>query len=262
MDKIKDDNLIEILKQLRDDPEVKPREAFHTNARIRILNLVAPVSPVAVLHHLPFWTTTLGKLAVAGLPLVFAGAVLAAQISSPGQTLFPVKIASEKIALELAPTALKTAVATAIIDRRANEIKNSIVGDGPLLHTELNIYEDTVVNIKKLPDVKQIDITTHINSHAELIKEAGQKSRYDDKNKKDSGQNLEISPQKSSPKETDRPQNEINIKESPDNIVEITPTPLVTTTPTPQVKSEAEGNQTDQAQNHWWDNFYNNFTDR
>ena len=262
MEKITDKKIGKLLGSLADDPSLKPEAHFRTLARIRLTNLAAP--PALPVHPAGFWHRAVFKLAAAIAPLAFAGTVLAAQTSLPGQPLYPVKIASEKVALTVAPTSLKTSVATGIIDRRAAEIQNLVSSGSPLLHTELRAYENTVTAIQKLPDVKQAEVTADIHSHAGLIREAGQKSEEKNKSNNDhSGENPEISPPAANSVGPTVPATqEIKEKTGPANIFSTTPAPLATVTPVPQSKSEVKGDETDHPGDRWLENFPQNFTGR
>ena len=233
MGKITDNKIRELLRSLADDASLKPETHFRTHAGIRLTNLVAP-APLPV-QPAGFWHHAVVKLAAAAAPLAFAGTVLAAQTSLPGQPLYPVKIASEKVALTLAPKALKTRVAAEIIDRRADEIKNLLESESSLIGKEIHAYETTVNDLQKLPGVEQKVVTEHVESHADLIKGAeGQHAPT----------NVEGDENKNEPQPL--PESVPSVKPTltepegqPINLREITPTAVIPTIlPNPEVKGD------------------------
>lgn len=135
MNRIELDKLEKILKNLKHHPGVNPNPTFKKNARIRILNRISSgevkIEKSSLFTPLVFLTTLLFskplRYALTSL-LVFlslgSGLIAAAQASSPSDWLYPIKVASEKAALELAPTLdLKHQIADIIVKRRLAELR-------------------------------------------------------------------------------------------------------------------------------------------
>lgn len=165
------ESLERLLRSLRDDPHAIPSESFRTNARIRILNRIrighTPEQSPSWIRRT--WQATLATLAMPAL--LGVGVVVAAQSSNPHDTLYPVKIASEKAALMLAPAPqIKTDVATTIIDRRAQEIKHA-QGDTQEIQERIQTYKETVHTMQKTQDIEEKEVNKHIEEHATLMKD-------------------------------------------------------------------------------------------
>lgn len=175
------ESLESLLRLLRTHPRAIPSESFRTNARIRILNRIRGNFAV---QQRPSWVRRAWQIALAALAapaLLGASIVAAAQNSNPHDPLYPVKIASEKAALTLAPAPqIKTGVATTIIDRRAQEVKHA-QDNKQEIEERIQTYKETVNTIQKTRDVEEKEIDKHIEEHATLIKdvESPQKSSKD-----------------------------------------------------------------------------------
>lgn len=157
-------NIETLLKSLKN--EAVPTDSFRTNARIRILNTVGSVP----WHHKPrMWGYTVGT-AIATVVLSVS-TVYAAQSSVPGSTLYPVKILSEHVALNLSPTtSIKTSVAQTIISRRVTEVEDAQKqGNKNTIEKSIQHLNQDVEEIQKRHDVSQNRIDQEISKHESLI---------------------------------------------------------------------------------------------
>ena len=168
-------NTIEdIFKQLKTDERLRPSPAFRTNARIRLLNAVAPVAQAIDSKPVrrPLFGTFAFWFAVVIL-FISTGSVFAAQSTHPGNPLFAVKVFSERAALALSPTeSIKTSVAVGIIDRRAQEnelAKQS--GDDQVIQQSVNNFESSVSNIKHTHGINQRTVESELEKHVGIIEE-------------------------------------------------------------------------------------------
>lgn len=180
-------NLEQILKDLHHLPAATPEASFRTNARIRLLNLLSTPSAASVplIRARAFrWA---GAFAVATL-ILGTGAVYASQSSLPGTPLYPVKIASEKVALNLAPTGqIKTSVATGMIDRRADEV-NKLHQEGATEETKVAVknYTQTVAEIKNTAQIDLDEVEQHLTKHQDLMSEVEKEEKQSAPEKEDS----------------------------------------------------------------------------
>ena len=149
--------------------EAEPSASFRTNARIRILNSVTiPSAPVPwfrrinMTYHMARWA---GGAALASL-IVGGTMVYAAQYSTPGSALYPLKTASEQAALKLAPTVgLRTSVATTVIDRRAREVSESeATGSKQTMEQAVTSFQDTVHSLEHTNGLDTHEIETHVKA--------------------------------------------------------------------------------------------------
>ncbi len=166
-------NLEDILVGLQTYPDALPREEFVKNARIRVLNLAAKTASTTARAPLGrFWLplrfAAIG--AVAALTLG-AGIVSAAQASLPGSTLYPIKVASETVALGLAPTSqMRTAVAGTVIDRRAEEVTQlKTYATSDEVKRAFRQYQTTVRGIRTMRGLNQSKIEERIREHENLF---------------------------------------------------------------------------------------------
>lgn len=171
----------EMLKNLKHDSQMKPSQAFRTNARIRILNSVA--QPTTTISPLPRGMTMVAfRLGFLSLFLL-AGTVYAAQGSNPRDVLFPVKILSERVALTFSPTeSAKTSVAVAIIDRRVQENEQAKKeGDQEEVQETVTNFESAVLQIRNTNRIDQDRVEEEIEKHASVIREDQQDDEEEDK---------------------------------------------------------------------------------
>lgn len=159
--------LEELLRDMKSLPEVQPRMQFRANARVRILNVssVRPAS-VSLLHRMNFpyhiarWA---GGIALA-TSLLGGTLVYAAQYSNPGTPLYPIKTASEEVALRLAPTTgLKTSIATTVIDRRAAEV-NDLEAHGSRQDVEkaVTTFQTTAHSLENIKGINIGEVESHV----------------------------------------------------------------------------------------------------
>lgn len=213
-----DNQLETLLKNLKHDEEVRPSATFRTNARIRILNVVAQSKATSpVVHYRPA-VLRYAVLFACVVFLLLGGTVYAAQSSGPNDTLFPVKILSERAALTLSPTeALKTDVAVTIIDRRASENEQA-KKDGNTEEEQRAVtnFRSAVTQIRNTHRIDQEEVEQEIQKHeAEFETD----SNSDTEEQKSSG-------------DTQEPEDRLN-------------TPLlVTSSPTPKEGESSRGTST------------------
>ncbi len=177
------DDIETLLKSLRDDTEGQPSASFRTNARIRILNQMAPTNVSHLSLNKRFWQFLSAAVAPPALPP--PAPPLAAQGSAPQQLLYPIKIASEQAALLIAPdNNLKTTVANALIDRRARELEEALKEHNKNNYTYAAAEtKQTIKSIKKSARVDQEKIDHHIALEPLIIKETENTKRIGDDEK-------------------------------------------------------------------------------
>ncbi len=182
-------SLSDVLRAMKTMPEATPRETFRTNARIRILNtLTLPVAPthawqgIRVPYHVARWA---GGLALASV-VVGGTVVYAAQYSKPGSPLYPVKRASEQVALSVSPTqGIKTSVAAAVIDRRAEEVGQLKISGSPVDITRaVTEYQDTVTQLEHTSGLNMSQVTAHIREHQDIVSPQNGREKHSDEGTK------------------------------------------------------------------------------
>lgn len=118
--------LLKLLKSLKQDAEFKPAAEFRTKLKQRLMAEV-PAAGWFVAWPEISWGTWGRRLApaIAGLVLMVAGTTtVMAQKSLPIDYLYPIKIASERVAMAIMPTDHQRVEAAAgIVDRRLGEIE-------------------------------------------------------------------------------------------------------------------------------------------
>jgi hypothetical protein len=118
-------------------------------------------------YHIIRWFVSLGT----AVSLAGTGVVYAAQGSTPGSTLYPLKVASEQVAVTLSPTKkIKTEVMTTIIDRRASEIAHLEDAHKKRdIPKALDAYEKTVKNATRAAHISLPDVDAHVEEHKTYI---------------------------------------------------------------------------------------------
>lgn len=162
-------DVAKLLRAIRQDPEGLPRASFRTNARIRVLNTIAkPLAAMRPARMNRFWRGVVA--AVATPAFLGVGTVLAAQTSKPNDLLYPVKIASENISLQLAPTSqLKTSVAIDIIRRRAEEIEHAeSQNDTKELREAKATMTQTIDTLRNTSEIRQEDVDDYLENSIEI----------------------------------------------------------------------------------------------
>ncbi len=158
-----------ILRSLKE--EVSPPDTFRANARIRVINTVTNPHPLrASWYRRPrVLGYTLGT-AIATVVLS-VGTVYASQSSLPDNSLYPIKVLSEKVALTLSPTeSLKTTVATTIISRRIDEVqKAQIQGDQKEIDASVDNLNTDVAQLQQRKDISHDAIETVLTQHQTFI---------------------------------------------------------------------------------------------
>lgn len=156
-----------LLKHLKHDKEMSPTAAFRTNARIRILNMIASSkAPSPTLHRRPVWMLYAFRFALIFI-FLFGSTVYAAQSSSPNDILYPVKTMSEQVALTLSPTeSAKTSVATTIISRRASEHASAEkAGDTEEINETSTNFESAVSEMRKTRHIDREKVELEIRKY-------------------------------------------------------------------------------------------------
>lgn len=170
-------NLEDLLKQMKTSSAAQPGPVFAVNTRIRVLNQLKNVRPVHISRRHSF-SYHIVRFAGGGLlaaSLLGGTLVYAAQYSTPGSPLYPVKTASEQAALLLAPTEqLKTNVATAVIDRRAAEATDmTLHGTTKEANQAVSSFRTTVSELEHTTGVNAQTINAHIEEHKNLLNHEG-----------------------------------------------------------------------------------------
>ncbi len=122
-------DLINTLRSFKTNEDVNPSVLFKENTKIRLMNLVSEQEKAAenksgfVFVKNPKFAFRLAGIFLIVLIFISTGTILAAQSANPKNTLYPIKLASEEIALKLSPTpSLKANIAVGIAKRRGDEI--------------------------------------------------------------------------------------------------------------------------------------------
>lgn len=116
--------LVETALATRRALDIKPSAEFRSRARYQFQQALAQSSSrkkPSLLGWLPRWAPV--PMLILGLLVAGAGTVAAAGYSMPDSPLYPVKIASEQVQLELTPSGMgKAELQMSLADRRVNEI--------------------------------------------------------------------------------------------------------------------------------------------
>lgn len=162
-EKIKDNNLKQFLNELKKLKEVNPDPIFEENARIRLLSKIS--KPKVQEKYTFMYRFAFLILLLLLLPGI--GVAYAAQSSLPGDPLYQVKIASEKIVLTIAPVKLKTYINAEIIKRRENEQKK--------LQKKIKIKEVEKLKNENSKD-KSVQPTPQISKSVEVLQDVIEKA--------------------------------------------------------------------------------------
>jgi len=120
--------LLQTALEAKETLEITPRPEFREKARYQILTELRDIEErkrrrFSLFSWQPRWATA--AIAVLVLLVASSGTVAAAGDSMPDQTLYPVKLATEKVRLALTPSALgKAEYYAELVDKRVNEIIN------------------------------------------------------------------------------------------------------------------------------------------
>jgi len=160
-----------------------PDPSYRNNARIRILNqLDGSTHSHAYPYHVSIGVF-FRRLAALGsaFALLGTGMVYASQSSAPGNALYPVKRASEKVASSLAPTEqLKTTVVTGVIDRRAEEISHAEdAHDEHAVEKAVVEYKKAVTEATQSSRVDLPHVEEHIDEHTDYVKKIDEHEKED-----------------------------------------------------------------------------------
>ena len=162
-------NLEEILKSLK--TETSPSAEFRQNARIRILNQISE-SPKKEFDYQRnrFFSFRFAFALVLALLVLSSGTILAAQTVGPKSQLFPVKIASENIALGISPTPIKQKLAVEIVKRRAQELSDSQKsGDTQQIQQDITRCKDSLTQAKALVPSSDTNLNSEITSEEKFL---------------------------------------------------------------------------------------------
>ncbi len=157
--------LEDILKTLKTYGDASPSEVFKQNARIRILNQIS-VEPSFETNknRKKYFSFRLALALVLLLILIPTGTILAAQSAGPKNKLYPIKIASENIALKLSPPQLKPSIALEIVKRREEEISNQKSQNNDM-QQEINRYKESIDNAKSVTPSNDSAINNELNTY-------------------------------------------------------------------------------------------------
>lgn len=198
-----DQDLINTLHSLKRDEDVNPSVSFRENTKVRLMNLISDQEkvlenkPSFVFIKNPKFAFRLAGIFLIILVFIFTGTILAAQSATPKNQLYPVKLASEEIALKLSPSSsLKANIAVEIVRRRASEIDSEKQkGNKSEIKQGITRYKNSIEEAKKWnpqsllrDDEKKLEsLTTEYNNSTPEEKVKG----ASDSNINSSGQNLE-----------------------------------------------------------------------
>lgn len=160
--------LEEILKTLK--TESSPSMEFRENARIRILNQISETPKTKVYSKNRFFSFRIALALVLTLLVLSSGTILAAQSVGPKNQLFPVKIASENIALGLSPTPIKQKLAVEIVKRRAQELSDSQKsGDSQQIQEGITRCKNSLNQAKSLVGTSDTNLNSEISSEEKFL---------------------------------------------------------------------------------------------
>ncbi len=122
-----DQDLIKTLRSFKTNENVNPSVFFRENTKVRLMNLISEEKVLENKSSFVFIKNPKFAFRLAGafliiLVFISTGTILAAQSVNPKNSLYPVKLASEDIALKLSPSSFKANVAVEIAKRRGDEI--------------------------------------------------------------------------------------------------------------------------------------------
>ncbi|HBL52279.1 MAG: hypothetical protein A3D24_01385 [Candidatus Blackburnbacteria bacterium RIFCSPHIGHO2_02_FULL_39_13] len=154
------ENILITLKSLKGMSEASPSSTFKRNSRARFIERINQETSL-VLPKRSISTRWAYSFAFAAILLFFTGStVFAAQSSLPSDPLYPVKVASEKVALALSSPipSLKSIIAEELVKRRENEYKELEKNNRQdLLEKAYDSYQ------KSLKDAKGVGSTKNEN---------------------------------------------------------------------------------------------------
>lgn len=144
---------------------------FKRSAKARLMQNIRPKRSYIYRHGFAF-LTALGLLLIAG-----GSTILAAQYSTPGSPLYPVKIVTENVALSVTPEKYKPELEKIISERRKKEdlVKenkkvNQKTDNKPGAKTDVIQKTDDVINIPKNIVEEKTEETQEIIN--EVVKDA------------------------------------------------------------------------------------------
>ncbi len=150
-----DQELFNSLSSLKNDERVKPSVLYKENTKVRLMNLItdeekSPGSSSSfVFIRNPKFAFRFAGIFLIILVFISSGTILAAQSANPKNSLYPVKLASEDIALKLSPTPFKADVAVEIAKRRGDEITSQQKTDSkPEIKQGIEKYKESIDRAK------------------------------------------------------------------------------------------------------------------
>lgn len=166
----------DILKNLRDFKDIEPDEKWYHVTRSILLNIIDRDSVtkesfslkkvffgflLVFRNMLPNWKVALSSFVAI---VMVGGSVFGASASIPGQALYPVKLATEKIEISLATSEVsETNIRLKHIDNRIAEI-NKLTSDEAQKHIE-SITANITENLNNVQNsLKTIEKSTSVNS--------------------------------------------------------------------------------------------------
>jgi len=165
-------DLINTLRSLKTNEGVNPSLFFKENTKVRLMNLISDEekvleeNPSFVFVKNPKFAFRLAGMFLIILVFVSTGTILAAQSATPKNQLYPVKLASEEIALKLSPnSSLKADIAVEIAKRRGNEItlEQKSVNKSEIKQS-IEIYKESIIQAKTLVPSDNTHLTNELRN--------------------------------------------------------------------------------------------------
>lgn len=188
--------LLNTLSSLRDDEKVNPSVVYRQNTKVRLMNLITDEKKVEerksnfIFIHNPKFAFRLAGMFLIILIFVSTGTILAAQSANPKNTLYPVKLASEDIALKLSPTPFKADIAVEIAKRRGDEITSEKNSDSkPEIKRGIDKYKESIDKARVLVPSNNIHLSDELKNEEGNLDELTR--RYEDSGKTESQNNTE-----------------------------------------------------------------------
>jgi hypothetical protein len=162
-----DQELINTLNSLKTEGNVNPSVFFKETTKVRLMNLISEEKVLEekssfVFRKNPKFAFRLAGIILIILIFVSSGTILAAQSSNPKNKLYPVKLASEEIALKFSPSSsLKANIAVEIVKRRGDEIASQQKTDNkPEIKRGIERYKESIDQAQSLVPSDN----THLNN--------------------------------------------------------------------------------------------------
>jgi hypothetical protein len=197
-----DQELMNTLHSLKTNGEFNPSLFFKENTKVRLMNLISDEGKVMekkpgfVFVKNPKFTFRLAGIFIIILALISTGTILAAQSATPKSQLYPVKLASEEVALKLSPNAsFKADIAVEIAKRRGNEITSEQKSvNKSEIKQGIEIYKESIIQAKTLVASDNTHLTNELKNEENNLDELIH--MYEDSGQKVKGaSDLRVNPQ-------------------------------------------------------------------